>query len=264
MSYIAHHGIKGQKWGVRRFQNEDGSLTALGKERYYSNSDSERVYKSIQDKTRLESGRGIFKSAYVDPSASKEIKEAGDFLKKQYGIAEKKGQDLQSSFRKELSSFISDKRNEQKVLQRLREYYSDYEDSEYVPDEYDIEFAVADLVSDKFYTKNKKAISDYDKMEKTYRSNLRSAGEDIVGSFGDRKIKALSDETNIFGKQKSKKRSYSSIVNNTLEKMAGDSWGLPRIDYDGDDLGGLDEILGSSNKEFEKYCNDLAGKYKSK
>lgn len=28
---LEHHGIKGQKWGVRRFQNEDGSLTALGK-----------------------------------------------------------------------------------------------------------------------------------------------------------------------------------------------------------------------------------------
>lgn len=33
-TFIAHHGIKGQKWGVRRFQNEDGSLTKAGKERY--------------------------------------------------------------------------------------------------------------------------------------------------------------------------------------------------------------------------------------
>lgn len=33
-NYLVHHGIKGQKWGVRRFQNEDGSLTAEGKERY--------------------------------------------------------------------------------------------------------------------------------------------------------------------------------------------------------------------------------------
>lgn len=32
-SYLFHHGIKGQKWGVRRFQNEDGSLTAEGKAR---------------------------------------------------------------------------------------------------------------------------------------------------------------------------------------------------------------------------------------
>lgn len=31
---LYHHGIKGQKWGVRRFQNEDGSLTAAGKARY--------------------------------------------------------------------------------------------------------------------------------------------------------------------------------------------------------------------------------------
>lgn len=30
---MQHHGIKGQKWGVRRFQNADGSLTAAGKQR---------------------------------------------------------------------------------------------------------------------------------------------------------------------------------------------------------------------------------------
>lgn len=32
--YLVHHGIKGQKWGLRRFQNEDGTLTAEGRERY--------------------------------------------------------------------------------------------------------------------------------------------------------------------------------------------------------------------------------------
>lgn len=31
---LYHHGIKGQKWGVRRYQNADGSLTAAGKVRY--------------------------------------------------------------------------------------------------------------------------------------------------------------------------------------------------------------------------------------
>ena len=30
---LAHHGIKGQKWGVRRFQNKDGSYTDAGKKR---------------------------------------------------------------------------------------------------------------------------------------------------------------------------------------------------------------------------------------
>lgn len=31
--YLAHHGIKGQRWGVRRYQNPDGSLTEKGKAR---------------------------------------------------------------------------------------------------------------------------------------------------------------------------------------------------------------------------------------
>lgn len=33
-SELYHHGIKGQKWGVRRFQNPDGSLTSAGEQRY--------------------------------------------------------------------------------------------------------------------------------------------------------------------------------------------------------------------------------------
>lgn len=44
---LQHHGIKGQKWGVRRFQNADGSLTAEGKKRY-SVSD----YQQAIDKTK--------------------------------------------------------------------------------------------------------------------------------------------------------------------------------------------------------------------
>lgn len=32
-NYLAHHGVLGQKWGVRRYQNKDGSLTAEGRKR---------------------------------------------------------------------------------------------------------------------------------------------------------------------------------------------------------------------------------------
>lgn len=37
-NYLAHHGILGMKWGVRRYQNPDGSLTSAGESRYYSES----------------------------------------------------------------------------------------------------------------------------------------------------------------------------------------------------------------------------------
>lgn len=36
-NYLAHHGILGQKWGIRRYQNEDGTLTEEGKKRYSNN-----------------------------------------------------------------------------------------------------------------------------------------------------------------------------------------------------------------------------------
>ncbi len=41
---LMHYGILGQKWGVRRFQNPDGSRTTAGKARY-SNSNSRKVDK---------------------------------------------------------------------------------------------------------------------------------------------------------------------------------------------------------------------------
>lgn len=37
---LSHHGIKGQKWGVRRFRNKDGSLTPAGRKRYGEGADT--------------------------------------------------------------------------------------------------------------------------------------------------------------------------------------------------------------------------------
>lgn len=43
-----HYGIKGQKWGRRRFQNEDGTLTPAGKERYDDDGPSEKKQKEYK------------------------------------------------------------------------------------------------------------------------------------------------------------------------------------------------------------------------
>ena len=46
-SELSHHGIKGQKWGIRRYQNADGSLTASGRERYGISSYKQQTYNNI-------------------------------------------------------------------------------------------------------------------------------------------------------------------------------------------------------------------------
>lgn len=45
-SDLMHHGIKGQKWGVRRFQNEDGTWTNAGKNRYDVRADKREAAKN--------------------------------------------------------------------------------------------------------------------------------------------------------------------------------------------------------------------------
>lgn len=40
---LYHHGILGQKWGVRRYQNPDGTLTAEGKKRYGSEKEQKKL-----------------------------------------------------------------------------------------------------------------------------------------------------------------------------------------------------------------------------
>lgn len=47
--YLAHYGIKGQKHGRRRFQNEDGSLTPEGIIRYKKDSEGTKKKLQIQD-----------------------------------------------------------------------------------------------------------------------------------------------------------------------------------------------------------------------
>lgn len=44
-SELCHHGVKGQKWGRRQYQNEDGSLTTLGEEHYGRNKRDKRAAK---------------------------------------------------------------------------------------------------------------------------------------------------------------------------------------------------------------------------
>ena len=47
---LTHAGVKGMRWGVRRYQNKDGSLTPAGKQRYNSMSEDAKAAFSLKNK----------------------------------------------------------------------------------------------------------------------------------------------------------------------------------------------------------------------
>ena len=56
---LCHHGIKGQKWGVRRFQNEDGTLTDAGKARYNEKGEPYKDPRNMTDKQLAEANKRL-------------------------------------------------------------------------------------------------------------------------------------------------------------------------------------------------------------
>ena len=77
---LYHHGIKGQKWGIRRFQNEDGSYTAEGKKRY-GRELAKKAYNALSSDKAQKALRGFAKVTKPLQKSNKKVDKNSDEYK---------------------------------------------------------------------------------------------------------------------------------------------------------------------------------------
>ena len=80
--YLTHHGIKGQRWGIRRYQNPDGTLTKEGKERYginengWMSKEGKKLFKKDRDEGYSRFSRSVSNLPYKE-----QVKALNNYLK---------------------------------------------------------------------------------------------------------------------------------------------------------------------------------------
>lgn len=74
--YLKHYGVPGMKWGVRRYQNRDGTLTEAGKKRY-GDEDHKRLVKNYEERVRKAS-EPFYKAFGSSPRTTQDALDALD------------------------------------------------------------------------------------------------------------------------------------------------------------------------------------------
>ena len=119
--YICHFGILGMKWGVRRYQNPDGSLTNEGKERY---SNDEKFRKKMNKDPKYRKHVADEKTKAYE--ANKTIAEKhgfkgdddmdGDFVNDKKDIVIDKDTPLNDNFMKQVDDFNKNYKDHDKIM----------------------------------------------------------------------------------------------------------------------------------------------------
>lgn len=125
--YLAHHGVKGQKWGIRRYQNADGTLTSEGRKRYnvdmYSHSGN-RIYSPLGANAKVKKRSNAANSLQGGAVYNDFERRLKRQLKRDYRDSYKKGYITRDEYRqgKKVAKSSSKKIAEQRLGSTAKKY----------------------------------------------------------------------------------------------------------------------------------------------
>ena len=122
-NYLEHHGILGMRWGVRRYQNSDGSLTTAGKKHYSSEEKATRIQKNNQSDLAKTYSRT--KNSGNPYTVSKEFEEkAKNLIKESYAKNKKSLDDAMDKYIEAVNQSDKYEREFDKLCEKYgKEYY---------------------------------------------------------------------------------------------------------------------------------------------